>query len=141
MEKPLIKSPIFIILVHNLFSNFCLRNPITNTRRSLPDIPSELTPGITWEANGDNSSEHYATLGQYQNAEEAGAAKKVNVSISQHSSISQADDAFSPYERVKYDKIKSKKEHPYAQVQPTTSRPVIYEDGHTSSDERVTLLR
>lgn len=62
-------------------------------------------------------------------------------SISQHSSISQADDSFSPYERVKYDKIKAK-EHPYAQVQPTTSRQIVYEENLPSnSEERATLLR
>ncbi|KAL1492012.1 hypothetical protein ABEB36_012518 [Hypothenemus hampei] len=107
-----------------------------STRRSLPDIPSELTPGVTWEVNGDNSSEHYATLGQYQ----ASTVKGTNVhpSISQHSSISQADESFSPYERVKYDKIKSKKEHPYAQVQPAASRPPLYEE---NAEERAVLLR
>lgn len=40
-------------------------------------------------------------------------------SLSQHSSMSQAD--FSPYERVKYDKINSR-EHPYDQLQPMVSR-------------------
>lgn len=44
-------------------------------------------------------------------------------SISQHSSISQADDTFSPYARVRehpYDKLKT--EHPYARVQPSNSQ-------------------
>ncbi|KAH1022431.1 hypothetical protein HUJ04_011835 [Dendroctonus ponderosae] len=120
------------------------RNAPTNSHRSLPDIPSELTAGVTWDTNGDNSSEHYATLGQYQSAGDKPSAVKgpeVRSSISQHSSISQADDTFSPYERVKYDKIKSKKEHPYAQVQPTSLRPPVYEETHTSSEERITLLR
>ena len=45
--------------------------------------------------------------------------------ISQHSSLSQADDVSSPYARVRspahaYDKLK-KAEHPYAQVQPGTN--------------------
>lgn len=65
---------------------------------------------------------------------------EVHPSISQHSSISQADDAFSPYERVKYDKIKNK-EHPYAQVQPPALRPIVYEENLSTVDERLTLLR
>ncbi|XP_050297071.1 uncharacterized protein LOC126736650 isoform X2 [Anthonomus grandis grandis] len=119
------------------------KNTITNSRRSLPDIPSEMAAGITWDANGDNSSEHYATLGQYQNQNKAASSNRPNVrtSISQHSSISQADDTFSPYERVKYDKIKSKLEHPYAQVQPANSRPAVNEENLASIEERVTLLR
>ncbi|CAG9765113.1 unnamed protein product [Ceutorhynchus assimilis] len=119
------------------------RNTISNSRRSLPDIPSEMVAGVVWEANGDNSSEHYATLGQYQNPGEKPATTNglaPRSSISQHSSLSQADDTFSPYERVKYDKIKSK-EHPYAQVQPNPMRTTVYEENHTSVEERVTLLR
>lgn len=60
-------------------------------------------------------------------------------SISQHSSMSQADD-FSPYERVKYDKIKNK-EHPYAQVQPNTSRLTLQEENQIGSEERLSLIR
>ncbi|XP_066152607.1 uncharacterized protein [Euwallacea fornicatus] len=126
-----------------LAENSDKRGGLTNSRRSLPDIPSEMVAGISWEANGDNSSEHYATLGQYANAGEKISGVKsseVRTSVSQHSSMSQADDAFSPYERVKYDKIKSKKEHPYAQVQPPSSRTVVYEEGPIS-EERITLLR
>ncbi|XP_066257969.1 uncharacterized protein [Euwallacea similis] len=126
-----------------LAENLDKRGGLTNSRRSLPDIPSEMVAGISWEANGDNSSEHYATLGQYANAGEKLSGVKsseVRTSVSQHSSMSQADDAFSPYERVKYDKIKSKKEHPYAQVQPPSSRTVVYEEGPIS-EERITLLR
>lgn len=117
------------------------RNVITNSRRSLPDIPSELVATVNWEPNGDNSSEHYATLGQYQNAGKKNLVNgpETRPSISQHSSISQADDAFSPYERVKYDKIKSR-EHPYAQLQPNTSRSVFYEENPVP-EERTTLLR
>lgn len=40
---------------------------INSTRRSLPDIPSEMN-AVNWDPVGDSSSEHYATLGQYQNA-------------------------------------------------------------------------
>jgi hypothetical protein len=61
-------------------------------------------------------------------------------SISQHSSMSQADDNFSPYEKVKYDKIKSK-EHPYAQLQPTTSRQAVLEETNLVCEERTSLLR
>jgi hypothetical protein len=41
--------------------------PANNTRRSLPDIPSEQGTAVNWEPAGDNSSEHYATVGQFQN--------------------------------------------------------------------------
>lgn len=34
----------------------------------MPDIPSEQGAIVNWEPTGDNSSEHYATVGQYQNA-------------------------------------------------------------------------
>ncbi|CAG9824082.1 unnamed protein product [Phaedon cochleariae] len=95
------------------------RNVVTNTRRSLPDIPAEQVAAINWDPTGDNSSEHYAT----------------------HSSISQADDTFSPYERVKYDKIDSKQEHPYARLQPTTSRQAAVEEEGGGSEERINLLR
>lgn len=50
------------------FNNSNYRNVVTNTRRSLPDIPSEQGAAINWEPAGDNSSEHYATVGQYQNS-------------------------------------------------------------------------
>lgn len=73
---------------------------------------------------GDNNSELYATVGdklQEKDPEKSpsAAAKKLS-NISQHSSMSQADDVSSPYARVKspqhaYDKLKKSK-HPYAQV-------------------------
>ncbi|KAJ8971369.1 hypothetical protein NQ317_016564 [Molorchus minor] len=119
-------------------------NVVTNTRRSLPDIPSEQGTAVNWEPSGDNSSEHYATVGQYPNSVKRHTLPngiESRPSISQHSSLSQADDTFSPYERVKYDKIKSK-EHPYAQLQPTTSRPAVYnEEAPSTSEERMNLLR
>ncbi|XP_060525865.1 uncharacterized protein LOC132701732 [Cylas formicarius] len=117
------------------------RNTATNTRRSLPDIPASMSATVTWAVNGDNSSEHYATLGQYQNAVKSNGevvASATRPSISQQSSVSQADQ-FSPYERVKYDKIKSK-EHPYAQVQ-STSRHASYDEHDMTVEERVNLLR
>ncbi|KAJ8962304.1 hypothetical protein NQ318_018283, partial [Aromia moschata] len=135
---------LFSICLKKILTSTVFRNVVTNTRRSLPDIPSEQGTAVNWEPTGDNSSEHYATVGQYQNS-----AKRHTIpngidsrpSISQHSSLSQADDTFSPYERVKYDKIKSK-EHPYAQLQPTTSRPAVYdEEAPSTSDERINLLR
>ncbi|XP_044757656.1 uncharacterized protein LOC123315841 [Coccinella septempunctata] len=95
--------------------------PITNTRRSLPDIPFEHE-NATWVLAVDNSSEHYATVEQYQNSMKRHTLPngvEARRSISQHSSLSQAD--FSPYERVKYDKINSR-EHPYDQLQPIVSR-------------------
>ncbi|KAJ8921754.1 hypothetical protein NQ315_010665 [Exocentrus adspersus] len=119
------------------------RNVVTNTRRSLPDIPSEQGAAVNWEPAGDNSSEHYATVGQYQNSAKRHTLPngvESRPSISQHSSISQADDTFSPYERVKYDKINSK-EHPYAQLQPSSVRSAVFEEDPSSSEERVNLLR
>ncbi|CAG9853797.1 unnamed protein product [Phyllotreta striolata] len=115
---------------------------INNSRRSLPDIPSDQLTNVNWDPT-DNSSEHYATVGQYQQA-----AKRHTIangieqrpSVSQHSSISQNDENFSPYERVKYDKIKSK-EHPYAQLQPNSTRPMLPEEVVGTSEERVNLLR
>ncbi|CAH0552910.1 unnamed protein product [Brassicogethes aeneus] len=117
-----------------------LRCTITNTRRSLPDIPSDQN-AVNWEPHGDNSSEHYATVGQYHNNAKRHtlANGDTRPSISQHSSMSQADD-FSPYERVKYDKI-HKREHPYAHVQSNSSRSVLREQNQAVSEERVNLLR
>lgn len=49
------------------------RNTITNNpRRSLPDIPCEgserlQTETVNWEPSGDNSSDLYASVDQYQN--------------------------------------------------------------------------
>ncbi|XP_019864654.2 clumping factor A isoform X2 [Aethina tumida] len=136
---------VIVILVMSLI--FCLcwkkktpKGTITNTRRSLPDIPSDQN-AVHWEPNGDNSSEHYATVGQYQNNAKRSLLSNGDArpSISQHSSMSQADD-FSPYERVKYDKIKNK-EHPYAQVQPNTSRLTLQEENQIGSEERLSLIR
>ncbi|XP_063911737.1 uncharacterized protein LOC135128669 isoform X2 [Zophobas morio] len=116
--------------------------PASTTRRSLPDIPSEQGAAVNWEPTGDNSSEHYATVGQFQNAKRHTTHNGIETrpSISQHSSISQADDTSSPYEKVKYDKIKSK-EHPYAQLQPTTSRQAVLEEAKLGCEERTSLLR
>lgn len=52
----------------------------------------------------------------------AASSAKKQISVSQHSSISQADDCSSPYARVRspshpYDKVRPA-EHPYAQVKP-----------------------
>lgn len=52
----------------------------------------------------------------------AASSVKKQISVSQHSSISQADDCSSPYARVRspshpYDKVRPA-EHPYAQVKP-----------------------
>ncbi|XP_029717976.2 uncharacterized protein LOC109402423 isoform X2 [Aedes albopictus] len=88
--------------------------------RSLPDIP-------VVEPIGDNNSELYATVGdKVQDLPQATSSLKKQASVSQHSSISQADDISSPYARVRspphaYDKLR-RTEHPYAQVvQPGTS--------------------
>lgn len=94
--------------------------------RSLPDIPIV-------ETVCDNNSELYATVGdklQDKPQSKSPSNAKKNANISQHSSISQADDVNSPYARVlspahAYDKLK-KTEHPYAQVvQPGTTGGVV----------------
>ncbi|XP_075150678.1 uncharacterized protein LOC142224733 isoform X2 [Haematobia irritans] len=97
----------------------------TAAHRSLPDIPVA-------EANGDTGSELYETVAdkilmdaQNQNKSPTPSLKK-QISVSQHSSISQADDVSSPYSRVKnsphdYAKVRPT-EHPYAQLNaPSTS--------------------
>ncbi|EAA10606.5 AGAP004608-PA [Anopheles gambiae str. PEST] len=85
--------------------------------RSLPDIPIA-------EPTGDNNSELYATVGDkvqdLPQGRSPSASLKKQTSVSQHSSISQADDISSPYARVRspphaYDKLR-RMEHPYAQV-------------------------
>uniref|UniRef100_A0A182PQA3 Uncharacterized protein n=1 Tax=Anopheles epiroticus TaxID=199890 RepID=A0A182PQA3_9DIPT len=99
--------------------------------RSLPDIPIA-------EPTGDNNSELYATVGDKvqdlpQGRSPSNSLKK-QTSVSQHSSISQADDISSPYARVRspphaYDKLR-RMEHPYAQVaQPGSVGGTVYESG------------
>ncbi|XP_055848813.1 serine-rich adhesin for platelets isoform X2 [Episyrphus balteatus] len=93
--------------------------------RSLPDIPINDTV--------DNGSELYETVadklaGKTQDKSPNPSLKK-QTSVSQHSSISQADDFSSPYSRVKnaphdYAKVRNM-EHPYAQLNaPSTSSAV-----------------
>ncbi|XP_039440985.1 dentin sialophosphoprotein isoform X2 [Culex pipiens pallens] len=87
--------------------------------RSLPDIP-------VVEPAGDNNSELYATVGENKvqdlpQGRSPTSSLKKQASVSQHSSISQADDISSPYARVRspphaYDKLRRGVEHPYAQV-------------------------
>ncbi|BFF91282.1 mucin-5AC [Drosophila madeirensis] len=97
----------------------------TAAHRSLPDIPVA-------ESN-DNGSELYETVADKQLVDARNARSqspqpslKKQTSVSQHSSISQADDVSSPYSRVKglphdYAKVRAT-EHPYAQLNaPSTS--------------------
>ncbi|XP_065723109.1 platelet binding protein GspB [Drosophila suzukii] len=97
----------------------------TAAHRSLPDIPVA-------ESN-DNGSELYETVADKQLVDARNArsqspqpSMKKQTSVSQHSSISQADDVSSPYSRVKglphdYAKVRGT-EHPYAQLNaPSTS--------------------
>ncbi|SPP82828.1 serine-rich adhesin for platelets [Drosophila guanche] len=97
----------------------------TAAHRSLPDIPVA-------ESN-DNGSELYETVADKQFVDARNARSqspqpslKKQTSVSQHSSISQADDVSSPYSRVKglphdYAKVRAT-EHPYAQLNaPSTS--------------------
>lgn len=58
-------------------------------------------------------------------------------SISQHSSISQGDDAFSPYARVNYDQLR-KQEHPYARLQNISN---VEENSSEEPTPRTSLLR
>uniref|UniRef100_T1GSV8 Uncharacterized protein n=1 Tax=Megaselia scalaris TaxID=36166 RepID=T1GSV8_MEGSC len=82
--------------------------------RSLPDIPNA-------ENENDGSGSVYETVvHENPQGDMSSPNLKKQTSISQHSSISQADDASSPYARVKipshdYDKVGSA-EHPYAQL-------------------------
>lgn len=93
------------------------RSSANAPHRSLPDIP------IAETAERDNNSELYATVGdKFQEKPQIRNSANIEklTNISQHSSMSQADDVSSPYARVKspahaYDKLK-KTEHPYAQV-------------------------
>ncbi|XP_017493039.1 PREDICTED: serine-rich adhesin for platelets isoform X2 [Rhagoletis zephyria] len=97
----------------------------TAAHRSLPDIP-------VGDANCDNGSELYETVadkrlldeGNDRNKSPTPSLKK-QTSVSQHSSISQADDVSSPYSRVRnpphdYAKVRNT-EHPYAQVNPPSA--------------------
>ncbi|XP_012156151.1 uncharacterized protein LOC101454852 isoform X2 [Ceratitis capitata] len=97
----------------------------TAAHRSLPDIP-------VVDGNGDNGSELYETVADKRLLEEGNdrnnsptPSLKKQTSVSQHSSISQADDVSSPYSRVRnpphdYAKVRNT-EHPYAQVNPPSS--------------------
>lgn len=104
------------------FTHFHFRSSANAPHRSLPDIPIV-------ETTCDNNSELYATVGDKLQDKPQGKSPtnpKKLANLSQHSSMSQADDVSSPYARVRspahaYDKLK-KTEHPYAQVvQPATA--------------------
>lgn len=111
--------------------------------RSLPDIPIV-------EIACDNNSELYATVGdklQDKPQEKSPSNTKKLANISQHSSMSQADDASSPYARVRspahaYDKLK-KTEHPYAQVGQHGSAggvaQVVLENDDDDDDDETTI--
>ncbi|XP_055304556.1 heat shock protein DDB_G0288861 isoform X4 [Sitodiplosis mosellana] len=100
-------------------------NDITDSKRSL-NVPHRSLPDIPISDPNqlDTNSDLYATVGDKvgdkpQGQSPASSAKK-QISVSQHSSISQADDCSSPYARVRspahaYDKVRPA-EHPYAQV-------------------------
>ncbi|XP_055587961.1 uncharacterized protein LOC129740302 isoform X2 [Uranotaenia lowii] len=123
----LLSIGILVTLVTTLASCLCCRKQEIKAsnapHRSLPDIP-------TVETVGDNNSELYATVGDKVHELPQGrsptSSLKKQASVSQHSSISQADDISSPYARVRspphaYDKLR-RTEHPYAQVvQPGSS--------------------
>lgn len=64
---------------------------------------------------------------------------ETTVNLPQYNSISRIEEK--PYERVRYDKIQSSEEHPYAQLQPSTSRLAVHEDSQGTTEERSNLLR
>ncbi|KAF5277356.1 hypothetical protein FQA39_LY06169 [Lamprigera yunnana] len=112
---------------------------LNSSRRSLPDIPLDglQVDGINFERNGDNSSDLYATVEPYNSAKRHTLPNGLDTrpSVSQHSSISQADDGLSTYARVKdhpYARLK-KTEHPYAHVQPSGSRTQDENNSRSSS--------
>ncbi|XP_017035822.1 platelet binding protein GspB isoform X1 [Drosophila kikkawai] len=135
-----LKNPDKVIVVTNLVNNSesqaelnastvsnadSEKRSSTAAHRSLPDIPVA-------ESN-DNGSELYETVADKQLLDARNARSqspqpslKKQTSVSQHSSISQADDVSSPYSRVKglphdYAKLRGT-EHPYAQLNaPSTS--------------------
>lgn len=119
-------SALAIVIMISLISLcfFCKRKTPKSTNpphRSLPDIPS-----IPTNEACDNNSELYATVGDkvQDKSDGKGPETQKHSNLSQHSSISQADDPSSPYAQVRsphaYDKLK-RVEHPYAQVvQPGT---------------------
>ncbi|KAL9693204.1 hypothetical protein quinque_012489 [Culex quinquefasciatus] len=114
---------VMVTLVTTLASCLCCRKQEIKAsnapHRSLPDIP-------VVEPTGDNNSELYATVGENKvqdlpQGRSPTSSLKKQASVSQHSSISQADDISSPYARVRspphaYDKLRRGVEHPYAQV-------------------------
>ncbi|KAL1377606.1 hypothetical protein pipiens_004148 [Culex pipiens pipiens] len=114
---------VMVTLVTTLASCLCCRKQEIKAsnapHRSLPDIP-------VVEPVGDNNSELYATVGENKvqdlpQGRSPTSSLKKQASVSQHSSISQADDISSPYARVRspphaYDKLRRGVEHPYAQV-------------------------
>jgi hypothetical protein len=118
-----------------------LRSSANAPHRSLPDIPIV-------ETVCDNNSELYATVGDKPQGKSPSNTKKL-ANISQHSSMSQADDVTSPYARVRspahaYDKLK-KTEHPYAQVvQPSVAggvaQVVLENDDDDDEDEDETTI-
>ncbi|KAM8706256.1 hypothetical protein ACLKA7_010519 [Drosophila subpalustris] len=106
----------------------------TAAHRSLPDIPVA--------EHNDNGSELYETVADKQLAnahnQSPQPSLKKQTSVSQHSSISQADDVSSPYSRVKglphdYAKVRAT-EHPYAQLNaPSTSNAAVAASASTAT--------
>lgn len=66
-------------------------------------------------------------------------ALETNLNLPQYNSINRIEEK--PYERVRYDKIQPTEEHPYAQLQPSSSRSAVHEDAQGTTEERATLLR
>ncbi|XP_064551231.1 serine-rich adhesin for platelets isoform X2 [Drosophila montana] len=109
----------------------------TAAHRSLPDIPVA--------ENNDNGSELYETVADKQLAnahnQSPQPSLKKQTSVSQHSSISQADDVSSPYSRVKglphdYAKVRGT-EHPYAQLNaPSTSTSAVAATNASNSSSK-----
>uniref|UniRef100_A0A182YEU5 Uncharacterized protein n=1 Tax=Anopheles stephensi TaxID=30069 RepID=A0A182YEU5_ANOST len=136
-----ISAVVMVSMITTVLSCLCCRRKqeikTSNApHRSLPDIPIA-------EPAGDNNSELYATVGDkvqdLPQGRSPSASLKKQASVSQHSSISQADDISSPYARVRspphaYDKLR-RMEHPYAQVaQPgSAAGSTVFEKGSSGA--------
>ncbi|XP_055697894.1 uro-adherence factor A isoform X2 [Phlebotomus papatasi] len=135
---------IFTSLTTMLAACLCCRKKVPKSsnapHRSLPDIPASDQAAV------DTNSDLYATVGDKVQGRPQGRSPSSlkKQSVSQHSSLSQADDVSSPYASVRspshaYDKIR-KTEHPYAQLQPNQSNPPADHNGMSRRASNESLL-
>ncbi|XP_059609908.1 uncharacterized protein LOC132257141 isoform X2 [Phlebotomus argentipes] len=135
---------IFTSLTTMLAACLCCRKRVPKSsnapHRSLPDIPASDQAAV------DTNSDLYATVGDKVQGRPQGRSPSSlkKQSVSQHSSLSQADDVSSPYASVRspshaYDKIR-KTEHPYAQLQPNQVNPPPDHNGLSRRASNESLL-